>query len=328
MKKLQNPDTTGSYISLDRNACRYHAEGRMNLGVDYGHMTIKPAGELDHDLAENKVSLDMTLPVKFHFSTAALDSMMNDINGRSGLETANTESEFYEANLEEIVGQPITSKYMDVIHAPDSLPKNKKGSIPDRLKHTLIFSDLHFNWNTTTNSYVAQDDINISMINGKTVNKQVEGFVEIVKQKHNDKLYVYLKPDNDRYYMFYFSQGMMRTYSNNRKFVEAIKEVPNRKREIGGGLFSNANYRYLLATQTIRSRVMSHINDVREILSNTRQEQMAQEQEEESPEAQAGNEQSEAAEESSASEQSSASNPPEEQSEQQAEEGAESEGED
>ena len=328
MEKLQNPDTTGPYISLDQNACRYHAEGRMNLGVDYGHMTIKPAGELDHDLAENKVSLDMTLPVKFHFSTAALDSMMNDIKGRNGLETANTESEFYEGNLEEIVGQSITSQYMDVVNAPDSIPKNKKGSIPERLKHTLIFSDLHFNWNTTTDSYVAQDNINISMINGKTVNKQVEGFVEIVKQKHNDKLYVYLKPDNDRYYMFYFSQGMMRTYSNNRKFVEAIKEVPNRKREIGGGLFSNANYRYLLATQTIRSRVMSHINDVREILSNAQQEQMAREKQEESPEAQAGNEQSREKQESEATEQSSAANPPEEQSEQQAEEGAESEGED
>ncbi len=325
MEKLQNPDTTGPYISLDRNTCQYHAEGHMNLGVDYKHMTIKPAGQLDHDLSANNITLDMTLPVKFHFSNAALDSMMNDIKGRTGLESAETTSEFYEGNLEEIVGQPLTSKYMEVVDAPDSIPNNKKGSIPEQLKHTLIFSDLHFNWNTTTNSYIAQDKINIAMINGKPVNKQVKGFVEIVKQKHNDKLYVYLKPDNDRYYMFYLSQGMMRTYSNNRDFVEAIKEVPNRKREIGGGLFSNAKYRYLLATQTIRSRVMKHIGEVKETLSNAQQEQMAQDKKEESPEAQAGNEQSEEKEESSASKQSSAGNPPEEQNEQQAEEVTESE---
>ncbi|MBS3776100.1 MAG: hypothetical protein KGY70_12980, partial [Bacteroidales bacterium] len=259
------------------------------------------------------------LPVKFHFSNAALDSMMNDIKGRSGLESANTQSEFYEENLKEIVGQQITSKYMQGLNGTDSESSGKKEDIPEELENTLIFSDLHFDWNTSTNSYVARDDINIAMINGKTVNKKVEGFVEIVKQKHNDKLYIYLRPDNDRYYMFYFSRGMMRSYSNNKKFVQAIEDVPNRKRKIGGGIFSNADYRYLLATETIRSRVRNHINEVKEALRNVEQDEIAQGNTEENSEAQNNNAQTDAGE------QTDAINQADEQQEEQAEEGNESE---
>lgn len=318
-KKLQNPDTSGPYISLDRKACDYHAEGNMYLGVDYGHPDINPAGELNHDLTANNITLDMTLPVKFHFSNAALDSMMKDIKGRSGLESANNQSEFYEENLKEIVGQQITSKYMQGLNGTDSESSGKKENIPEELEHTLIFSDLHFDWNTSTNSYVARDDINISMINGKTVNKKVEGFVEIVKQKHNDKLYIYLRPDNDRYYMFYFSRGMMRSYSNNKKFVQAIEDVPDRKRKIGGGIFSNADYRYLLATETIRSRVRNHINEVKEALRNEEQDEIAQGNTQENSEAQNNNAQTDAGE------QTDANNQADEQQEEQAEEGSASE---
>ncbi|MCF8335753.1 MAG: hypothetical protein K9H65_04035 [Bacteroidales bacterium] len=276
--KLQNPDTAGTYLSLNKKTCRYHAEGNMYLGVDYSHLTIHPAGELDHNLPENDITLNITLPVKFHFSNAALDSMVNDINGRADLKSANIHSEFYENNLNEIVGQQTTSQYMEVMNQ-DAVSIGEKKSIPEKLHHTLIFSDLHFNWNTTTNSYVARDEINIAMINGKPVNKKMKGFVEIVKQKHNDKLYIYLQPDSERYYMFYFSRRMMRTYSDNRGFVEAIKEVPDRKREIGGGLFSRVDYRYLLATETIRSRVINHINDVKEVIRKEKQDKMARDNE-------------------------------------------------
>ncbi|MGM0530823.1 MAG: hypothetical protein ACQER7_05680 [Bacteroidota bacterium] len=319
-KKLQNPDTSGSFISLDRKACQYHAEGELQLGVDYGHPSIIPAGELNHDLSENDITLDMTLPVKFHFSNEALDSMRNDIKGRSGLKSANTQSEFYEGNLEEIVGQQITSKYMKALDE-DSKGKNEK--IPEELEHTLIFSDLQFDWNTSTNSYVARDDIKIAMINGKSVNKKVEGFIEIVKQKHNDKLYIYLRPDNERYYMFYFSKNRMRSYSNNKKFVEAIDDVPNRKRKIGGGIFSEADYRYLLATETIRSRVRSHINEVKEALRDEQEDQdeMAQDNSEENSEAENTDAQT------NAGEQNDDNNQAEEQQEEQAEEESESEGE-
>jgi hypothetical protein len=274
--KLQNPDTTGPFISLDRDSCLYYAEGKMNLGVDYGKLTIDPAGELYHDLTNNKVTADLTLPVNFHFSPAALDSMAGDLAGRDELDQINTDTPFYRSNLNEIEGKASTGKFLNILNGSDSLAAKNKKSVPDNFKHTLLFSDLHFEWHTSTNSFVSQGNIKLSMVNGREVNKEMDGYIEIIKQHHTDRLYIYLKPGNDRYYVFYYFRGMMRSYSNNRKFVQAIQEVPNRKRELGGGLFSTPTYRYLLATETSLSRIRRHIDEVKETILKEKQQKATQ----------------------------------------------------
>jgi len=266
--KLEDLDTKGTYISLDRDSCQYYAEGSMYLGVDFGNPTITPAGQLYHNLPANEIKFNLTLPLNFYFSEAAIDSMIKDINGRDELENIATDAKLYRKNLNEIVGQKTTDAYMELAGIPDTLSQSKGLTAPKALNQTFLFSNLQFEWHTSTNSYVAEGNIPIAMINGKPVNKKVDGFIEIIKQKHNDRLYIYIKPDNDRYYLFYYSRGIMRTYSNNKKFVDAINEVPKRKREVGGGLFSMPTYRYILATQTIRARFQQHIQEVKELIRN------------------------------------------------------------
>ena len=268
LPKIENPDITGSYISLDRDSCQYYAEGKMYLGVDFGNPVIDPAGQLHHNLPANEIKFDLTLPLNFYFSEAALDSMIKDINGREELNDIATDSKFYRKNLNELVGQKTTNAYLASANIPDTLSQSRRPKTPKALNHTFLFSNLKFEWHTSTNSYIAQGTIPIATINGKPVNKKVDGFIEIIKQKHNDRLYIYLKPDNERYYLFYYSRGIMRTYSNNKKFVDAINEVPKRKREVGGGLFSMPTYRYILATENIRARFHQHIQEVKEAIRN------------------------------------------------------------
>lgn len=254
----------------------------MNLGVDFGELKINPVGKLDHDLKTNQVKLNLTLPVKFLFSQAALDSMARDLIHDPGLQTIDPQSETYRENLYRIVGESPTDKYFQALQAPDSLP-GKKNDIPQAMNQSILFSNIAFTWNTSTNSYIARDNIHVAMINGKPVNKKMDGFIEIVKQKFGDKLYIYLTPDQNSYYLFYYFRGMMRTTSSNRKFVKAIEEVPNRKRDIKEGL-TNTVYRYLLSTQTSFARFKKHMNDVlKEIASGEQAQQPSREEEASSP---------------------------------------------
>ena len=269
--RLEGQDSLSPYLALDRQTCRYRAEGKMDLGVDFGKLQINPVGELTHNMKTNKVSMNLSMPVEFHFSQAALDSMARDLRTRPQLTTYDPNSERYRENLFRVAGHSNTNRYFKAIEAPDSVAREKK-KLPKAMDHSILFSNLDFEWNTSSNSYIARENIRVAAVNGKPVNKKMNGYVEIVRQKFGDKFYIYLTPDNNTYYFFYYFRGMMRTNSSNRKFVRAIKDVPKRKRNITEG-FANTVYRYILATSRNFSRFKKHMDKVLEDITSGTQAQ-------------------------------------------------------
>ncbi len=264
--RLNGNDSLSPLIRLQRKSCSYLAQGKMNPGVDYGKLTIQPTGNLKHDLAKNKVSMNVTMPVDFLFSSGALDSMARDLNNRSNLPSYQPQSETYRENLYRIAGHQAANQYFKTTTAHDSLAAADK-PIPEPLRQTLLFSNLRFRWNTETNSFIARDNIKLALINGQPVHKKMDGFIEIVKQKFGDKLYIYLTPDENTHYFFYYFRGMMRTTSSNQKFIHAIKEVPKRKRNINEGLM-NTVYQYILSTKSSFSKFRRHMKKVNKTLDS------------------------------------------------------------
>ena len=254
-EKINNPDTTGSLIKLDKEHCWTRAEGKMDLGVDFGEMKIEPVGQISHDVNKDDIKLDLSLPVDFHYSKAALDTLISDIKSRKNLKHTNLESNQYEKNLKELLGIEKASNYLN-----EAKLFGNEAEIPEELKQTIVFSDIDFQWNTSTNSYIAQDNIGIAMINGKPINRYVDGYVEIIKQTHGDKVYIYLKLDEERFYYFYYFRKIMRTWSNNEDFRAVIKDIPNRKRTIRDGfwIFGSTEFRYMLSTNKSFSRFKRH----------------------------------------------------------------------
>ena len=281
-QRLEKKERLSSYVALDRTACNYYAEGKMNLGVDFGEMAINPVGSMKHNLKTNKVTMNLTLPMQFLFSQAALDTMARDLNRQTTLEDTDPNTAFYKDNLYRIVGEAPANQYLNALNAADSA-KTKKKKMPASMEHSILFSDLEFEWNTSTNSYVAIDDIHVAVVNGKPVNKKMDGYIEIVRQRFGDKIYVYLTPDNENYYFFYYFRGMMRTSSTNKDFVRAIEDVPNRKRKISRGL-GNTTYRYILSTPTSLSRFRKHMADVLKDIQGARASQDEKEKQEQEKE--------------------------------------------
>jgi hypothetical protein len=255
--KLNNPDTTGSMISLDKKYCVYNAEGKMYLGTDFNKMTIDPAGRLDHDLPENDIKVELTLPVDFLFSKDALDTLVNDIRARNDLDEINLNSQYFRKNLSEIYGVEETNQYLKQVKL-----YKENAEIPKAFNNTILFSDIDFRWNTSSNSYIAQDNLGIALINGKPVNRYVDGYVEIIKQKGGDRIYMYLKLDEERFYFFYYFRGILRTWSDNKTFTKAIEEVPLRKRTIRDGWFRPTEYRYILSTSNSFSRFIRRKTEI------------------------------------------------------------------
>jgi len=275
-KKINDPDTTGPLIKLDKEHCWSRAEGKMNLGVDFGEMKIDPVGQISHDMNKDDIKLDLSLPVNFHYSKAALDTLISDIKSRKNLKHTNLGSNQYEKNLKELLGSEKASNYLN-----EAKLFGNEAKIPEELQKTIVFSDIDFQWNTTTNSYIARDNIGIAMINGKPINRYVDGYVEIIKQTHGDKMYIYLKLDDERFYYFYYFRKIMRTWSDNEDFRAAIKDIPNRKRTIRDGfwIFGSTEYRYMLSTNKSFSRFKKHKREAEQELLKRKEENKSSEQE-------------------------------------------------
>jgi hypothetical protein len=266
--KLDDPDTLGNLTSLNKKYCRYYAEGKMNLGVDYGKFKINPVGRLNQKLKENEIKVSLTLPLEFLFSDAALDTMISDIKERKNLDPINLNSRHLEKNLNELYGEEVASNYLN-----QQKLFGEEAEVPKEFnKPNILFSNIDFTWHTSTDSYIAKNDFGIATINGKAINKQVNGFIEIAKKTYGDKIYIYLKLDEERFYYFYYFRGMLRVYSNNEDFINVIEDTPRRKRTIKKSFFGNVIYRYILSTKQSFSRFRKHVREVEQTINEAKLE--------------------------------------------------------
>ncbi|MFP4524986.1 MAG: hypothetical protein ACLFNL_01235 [Bacteroidales bacterium] len=274
--KMENPeDSTGPIIRLNKNTCMYNAQGKISLGVDLGEIGINPAGEFDHDLMTNKVKLDLTIPLNFMFSEEALDTMRNEINEMNNLDVINLNSKRTRINLNEIYDLQTTEDFFTELDKEEN-----KRAIPDEIESTLLLSNIKLNWNTETESYLSEGKIGVALINGKPVNKYMDGYVEFVKRRSGDRMYIYLQPDDDTFYFFYYFRGMLRVYSSNKHFISSIQDIPERKRTIRDNIFSPVQYRYILTPESRLNQFYKHKREIEEKYKNGNSQNENQEERE------------------------------------------------
>lgn len=84
-------------------------------------------------------------------------------------------------------------------------------------------------WNTATRSYLSKGKIGIGNINKNQVNKFVDGIIKIERER--DIIYIYLELDQNNWYYFSYTRGVMQAISSNEAFNNIIKELKPDKRK-------------------------------------------------------------------------------------------------
>ncbi|MFW5804218.1 MAG: hypothetical protein ACOCWG_03195, partial [bacterium] len=132
--------------------------------------------------------------------------------------------------------------------AEDLIMHGSYKKIPKELKYTLFLNQLHLNWDQGTRSYRSSGKIGIGSIDGVQINKQVDGFVQIVKKRSGDLFNIFLKIDNQKWYYFGYTRGVLHTLSSNLEYVNSIQELKpkDRKMKVKG---NETSYIYLIASE-------------------------------------------------------------------------------
>jgi hypothetical protein len=225
--KLVDKHSEGNYLALRTDSCQLYSEGKVDLQLEYGRLTMKTYGNVLHSISDNSLEMRLLMGLNFFFSGEALAIFGNELDSLVGLEPVNITTEFYKLGVRNMIG-PIQA---DKLEAELGL-YGSYTEIPDSMKFTILFNDVLLKWNQDTRSYRYNGKIGIGTIGNVQVNRKVDAYVEFVERGSGDIFDIYLKANENTWYYLAFSPGALQVLSSNEAFNTTIFNIDEKERLI------------------------------------------------------------------------------------------------
>lgn len=222
-EKLVERSLPGNYVSFSTKNCSVYGEGKMGLGANLGKVYLNPIGNATHNTVDHSTSFDLIMGVDFYFSSKLMDYLVEDINASTGLSGTDPGRATFQKGITEIMGKEKADKLITQLNLYGNYKK-----FPDELNYTFFFTDVQFDWNQKTKSYISQGKIGLGSVGKEQINKYVNGTIMLERKRSGDVLTIYFDLDNGKWYTFSYSNGNMLCYSSNEKFMETLKGMDDK----------------------------------------------------------------------------------------------------
>lgn len=223
-EKMQNRDTTGNYLYIQKTQCNEYGEGSLNLGVNLGQVKLSSYGSINYNVLSNEVSLDAILGIDFMMDPTAIQILANQIDSFPNLNPVELNHPVMIRSLYESLGKSVADVYLNDVST------GKPKAIPVEVQHTLNLTNLQLKWNHKTNSFQSSGKIGVGNILNSYVNRMVDGFIEITRKRSGDYMDIYLKLDDKNNYYFGYTRGVMQVFSTNTDFMNIIRKLTLKQR--------------------------------------------------------------------------------------------------
>ena len=225
-EKMDKPNVPGEFMSVNNQKCIVYTEGKLNFGIDAGQLKILTAGNITYNWNNDSTKFDLLMALDFFFNEEALKSMGDYFAQAASLTpTADNGRATYEKGLGEFAGKEKAEKLITEMNLYGAFKK-----MPDELRHTLFFTDLKLKWDKLSRTFKSYGMIGLGSIDKTSVNKFVKGYVEVMHKRTGDAISVYLEPENQTWFYFSYSRGVMQTLSSQTAYNDAINKLKPEKR--------------------------------------------------------------------------------------------------
>lgn len=214
----------GNFAALDNSRCILRGDGNFSLGLDFNMITLKSTGTFEHLIVADSTYINTVLLLDFYFDDKAIE-MMTDSIRLSNNEGINTSVGLFPMFLRKNLTYDDAERKINELALYGQMRK-----MPDRMRHTIIFSDLEFYWDPFTRSYMSKGKIGIGYLGGNVINKYVDGWVQIEKGRTGSSISIYVEPSKGTWYFFNYKNGIMQAISSDNAFNERIETIKPEKR--------------------------------------------------------------------------------------------------
>lgn len=225
--KLFNESLEGNFVSYDRENCVFYGDGDVSLNVEFGQIKLKTVGDVTHDSREDTTLFNLMMGLDFYFSEEAIMALALDVDSGPELDPVDMTSTRYIKGLRQWVGNDKAQNMLD-----DLTLYGEFQEVPEELQMTLILSDVKMFWDQRSLSYISYGPIGIGSIGSTQVNKYVKGVIQVQRKRTDDLFDIYLVVDDNIWYYFGYSRGVLQALSSSNTFMGHIRALKKKHRRL------------------------------------------------------------------------------------------------
>ncbi len=242
-ERLKNNNLRANLVELDTKNCQLKGDGIFNLGMKNHMLKTKFIGTFRHLVVRDSTLLHVVLMMKFYFDADALN-MMADSLRMIPAKSVNITKGIYPLALEKLLGHEGAKEVLTSL----SLYGQQK-NMPKALNNTLTFTDLHLVWDPLTRSFISYGPIGIGNVGNNTLNKYIDGILQIRKGRSGATIEFMLRHGKRQYYYFSYANGILQVLSSDLNFNDLIENQKEDKRVLNPNSDTDY-YEYVLTTRT------------------------------------------------------------------------------
>lgn len=242
-EKLMEASLPGNLVEFSPTDCEINTKGRLTLDNELGQLKMMAFGEGKHSMVNDEATFKTVMTLDFLLDDALWKDMTSNMAGNPNLTPMDMTQTYYQNALIEMAGKEQGDKLISQINLYGSMKK-----ITDEIEHNIVFSELNLVWNQEERSYMSDGAIGIGSIGNTQINKYVKGHVQLHKKRGADVLNIYLEVDDNTWYFFTYSRGIMQVLSSSKSFNDAVLALKPDKRESKGEK-GEMPYQYMPSTK-------------------------------------------------------------------------------
>lgn len=250
-EKLLNRGEKGDFLSLHTETCSLHGEGKINIGMDFGDVTVDAVGTADYDQTSGKTAMNLTARFNFPIDKGLMEEVANRINVVEGLKPMDLAATTFEQALVEWTDQRTADRIKS-----DYTIKGEIKKMPEAVEKTMTITGLKLiSFDKISNQERGLVSVSPTAVLLNIYEKPVVKYVPLkvfFQQNYSeaapDKFGLQIDIPGGRDYYFDYSMvkkdGEMRIISGDTDFTAAIDAIKEEKRK-------TKNFKYETSTQRI-----------------------------------------------------------------------------
>jgi len=242
-QKLAHPDSTGNILRYHTEQCMVSGEGKLNLGMDLEQVKTHSSGTIQHLRDGNEIKINGLLGIDFMLDENSINTMVNTIAASGAPDALHNEPEIKKA-LREWISAKDADKIIDVLEPTTNLTE----LIPDKIQHTLLFTDMEFTWDTPSRSYKAEGRFDLGWIKNQAISRELKVKSLISRSRGGNTLEIHIETDAKTWFFFSYENGKMNVLSSLDAFNQDIRALEPEERKMDTG-FGEDSYIFQISSE-------------------------------------------------------------------------------
>jgi len=242
-ERLKNNNLKANFVELETKTCQMEGDGIFNIGMKNNMLKTKFIGKFKYLVVPDSMLLHVVMMMKFYFDQSALDVMADSLRMIPAKSVDITQG-LYPMALKKLLDPETAQSVMTELSLYGQVKK-----LPNVLKNTISFTDLHLVWDPLSRSFISYGPIGIGSIGGNSLNKYMDGIMQIRKGRSGATIEFILRHGKRQWYYFSYANGIMQVMSSDLNFNNIIENLKEDKRVLNPNSDKDY-YEYVLTTRT------------------------------------------------------------------------------